>query len=64
MHNDELRRVWLNSIRSDKKLPIQEQAIAFGTLREQSFDLLADHFRKHVDMEGIYNIIHRGDGNS
>jgi len=60
LHNDEFRLVWLNRIRADKGLPLQEQIVAFGTLREQSFDLLADHFRKYVDVEQIYQILQKG----
>lgn len=60
MHNDEFRRQWLNKLRGQKGLPIKEKAIAFQDLREKSFDRLAEHFAKHVDMEKIYSLITGG----
>ncbi|UOF89811.1 cobyric acid synthase [Fodinisporobacter ferrooxydans] len=53
-HNDEFRKTVLNRIRLKKGLPIMEQRPSFLQLREQSFDILADHVRKHVQMEFIY----------
>lgn len=60
LHNDELRHAWLNVIRSDRGIPAAERPVAFGSLRERSFDRLADHFREHVDMNNIYEILGQG----
>lgn len=59
-HNDRFRHQWLNEVRSRKGLPISLHEISYYGLREQSFDRLADHFRQHVDMDRIYQIINQG----
>lgn len=60
LHNDELRHAWLNVIRADRGIPAIARPVTFGSLREQSFDRLADHFRKHVNMGKIYEILRQG----
>ena len=66
LHNDGLRLAWLNELRKDRGLPIAAQTMSFRDLRERSFDLLAEHFRKHVRMDRIYRMIAKGadDGDS
>jgi cobyric acid synthase CobQ len=56
-HNDRFRHQWLNEVRRGKDLPISEIEISYYGLREQSFDRLADHFRQHVNMVRLYQII-------
>ncbi|MUT64852.1 cobyric acid synthase [Paenibacillus sp. NEAU-GSW1] len=58
-HNDRFRHNWLNGVRRSKGLPLSESETPFGLLREQSFDRLADHVRKHVDMAAIYKMLQR-----
>jgi len=60
LHSDSLRHAWLNVIRADRGIPQAEHPVAFGALRETSFDRLAEHFRKHVDMNKIYEILRQG----
>ena len=59
LHNDELRHAWLNEARREKGIPIPEEAVCYNSLRESSFDRLADHVRQHVNMELLYQIIDR-----
>jgi adenosylcobyric acid synthase len=57
LHNDELRRAWLNAVRADKGwLPLPAE-LRFRERRERAFDRLAEHVRKHLDMERIYAMI-------
>ncbi|RAV12945.1 cobyric acid synthase [Paenibacillus contaminans] len=54
LHNDGLRREWLNRLRADngwEPLPI---TLFYREKREAAFDKLADHVRSHLDMERIY----------
>lgn len=52
--NDEFRHAYLNHVRFEKGLqPIYER-VSVKELREQAFDRLAEHFRKHVDLPFIY----------
>ena len=60
-HNDRFRHDWLNEVRRDKGLEPRKQQVAFGALREQSFDRLADHVRRHVDMDTIYQLMNGGE---
>ncbi len=60
LHNDELRHAWLNVIRKARGIPAAEHPVLFASLRERSFDRLADHFREHVDMNKIYEILRQG----
>ncbi|RBW67880.1 cobyric acid synthase [Bacillus taeanensis] len=52
-HNDAFREALLNHIRAKKGLPPIKRRISFKQLREEVFDRLADHVRKHVDMNMI-----------
>lgn len=53
-HNDEFRHNYLNTLRVEKGLnPIVER-VNFNNLREQAFDILADHLRNHIDLAYIY----------
>lgn len=52
-HNDDFRAHILNRIRKNKGLPPSGERMAFLKLREESFDRLADHVQKHVDIEEI-----------
>lgn len=57
LHNDELRRSWINDIRADKGWPPLTGELKFLSRREAAFDRLADHVRRHLDMERIYEMI-------
>ncbi len=57
LHNDQLRQAWLNEVRREKGMPIPEAGIFYDSLREHSFDRLADHVRQYVNMEFMYQII-------
>lgn len=59
-HNDRFRHEWLNEVRRGKGLRASDRVTAFGRLRELSFDRLADHVRRHLDMEEIYRIMNGG----
>jgi adenosylcobyric acid synthase len=59
-HNDRFRHNWLNEARRSKGLPLSEEETPYGRLREMSFDRLADHVRKHVDMAAIYEMMNGG----
>lgn len=52
-HNDSFRTALLNSIRAQKGHPPLLERPSFNKMREEAFDLLADHVRKHVNMEYI-----------
>jgi adenosylcobyric acid synthase len=53
-HNDAFRWHFLNQLRKDKGLLPLEQRIYFEQLREQGFIDLAQHIRKHVQLEQIH----------
>lgn len=57
LHNDELRRAWLNAIRHDKGLEPLPAAMRFHERREAAFDRLASHAREHLDMAYIYELL-------
>ncbi|MBW5448013.1 cobyric acid synthase [Cohnella sp. CFH 77786] len=59
-HNDRFRRGWLNEVRRGKGMAVSDVSFSFQALRERSFDRLADHVRRHVDMTRIYEIMERG----
>lgn len=59
-HNDRFRHDWLNEVRRGKGLAPSGRTTAFGRLRELSFDRLADHVRRHLDMEAIYRLMNGG----
>lgn len=58
-HNDRYRWGWLNSIRVDKGWPIHQEFFSFKDSREAAFERLAEHVRKHLDMEQIGHIINK-----
>jgi adenosylcobyric acid synthase len=58
-HNDEFRNALLNSIRKVKQQEEQTEIIRYNDLKEKSFDTLADHVRKHVDLAAIYKEMER-----
>lgn len=65
LHNDELRRAWINGIRADKGWPPLPVGLCFKGRREAAFDRLADHVRRHLDMDRIYAMMEgkrKGDG--
>jgi cobyric acid synthase len=64
MHNDALRRSWLNSLRIRKGWEPLTVLLDFGGRREAAFDRLADHVRSYLDMDRIYAMIDRRDGNT
>lgn len=53
-HNDQFRHAYLNEIRKEKGLDPMTKRVFVNELREQAFDLLADHIRNHVDLSYIY----------
>ncbi|MGG1575203.1 cobyric acid synthase [Fictibacillus sp. NRS-1165] len=53
-HNDEFRTALLNSVRKRKGLDEVKDPVRFNAMREESFDLLAEHVREHVDLDKIY----------
>lgn len=56
-HNDQLREVVLNEIRSKKRLePIYHRA-SFAQKREDGFDLLAKVVRENIQLERIYQLM-------
>lgn len=54
-HNDEFRHAYLNDIRIQKGLEPINERVNVNDLREQAFDLLADHIRKHIDLPYIHD---------
>ncbi|OIJ19284.1 cobyric acid synthase CobQ [Anaerobacillus alkalidiazotrophicus] len=52
-HNDEFRKNLLNQIRADKGLHEMNDRVSYQQIREQAFDRLADHVRKHVQLDKI-----------
>ncbi|MFC3767714.1 cobyric acid synthase [Paenibacillus sp. GCM10012303] len=64
LHNDELRRAWINEIRADQDWPPLEGQLRFHSKREAAFDRLADHVRSHLDMARIYAMIEGSDEGS
>jgi adenosylcobyric acid synthase len=59
-HNDHFRHGWLNEVRKGKGMAISGNVIPYNTLREHSFDRLADHVRQYLDMERLYEMIESG----
>jgi adenosylcobyric acid synthase len=54
-HNDEWRNHWLNSIRKAKGQPDREP-VFISRLKDQKYDELADHFKRHVDWDKLKEI--------
>jgi len=40
-----------------QKLNMAQQHFDYQSFKQQHYDLLADHVRRHVDMERIYQIL-------
>jgi adenosylcobyric acid synthase len=57
LHNDEFRRAWLNEIRAAKGWAPKPLELRFRQRREQAFDRLAGHVRKHLDLQRIYEMM-------
>lgn len=57
LHNDELRRAWLNDILAAKSLDPLPLQVRFRERRERAFDRLAEHVRKHLDLSRIYEMM-------
>lgn len=57
LHNDSLRREWLNRLRVRRGWDALDEQVSFGTKREEAMDRLAAHVRKHLDLEQIYAMI-------
>lgn len=53
-HNDSFRWLLLNQLRAEKGLHPLNKRVAYGQLREQGFCELAEHVRKHVQIEQIH----------
>lgn len=54
-HNDEWRNHWLNSIRKAKGQP-DRKPVFISRLKEQKYDELAAHFKRHVDWDKLKEI--------
>lgn len=54
LHNDGLRRDWLNAVRADKGWAPLPGELRYRQRREQAFDRLAEHVRAHLDMDQVY----------
>jgi adenosylcobyric acid synthase len=52
-HNDEFRKELLNKIRETKGLAPVHHRVSFNKVREDAFDNLADHVRRHVKLDYI-----------
>ncbi|MFD1954445.1 cobyric acid synthase [Paenibacillus thailandensis] len=59
MNNDEFRRGWLNELRQAKGLSALPVGCRYHDRREEAFDRLAEHARKHLNMEYIYGLLGR-----
>jgi cobyric acid synthase len=57
LHNDELRRSWLNQLRLARGWQAIAGTLHFQKRREDEFDRLAEHVRNHLDMVKIYEMI-------
>ncbi len=57
LHNDRLRRLWLNRLRELKGWDPIHDVTPFDDLREQAFDRLAEHVRLHLDLKRVYEIM-------
>ena len=57
LHNDVFRNAWLNRIRHDKGLPLQEKATNVRAHRTEEFDRLAQVVRTHLDMSKLYDVL-------
>ncbi|WP_017434168.1 cobyric acid synthase [Saccharococcus caldoxylosilyticus] len=57
-HNDAFREALLNKIRCEKGLSPIYGRQSFRTIKEQAFDRLADHVKRHVRIEEIEEKMH------
>ncbi|WP_019241984.1 MULTISPECIES: cobyric acid synthase [Bacillus] len=58
-HNNEFRGVFLNQVRATIGLPSIERTLDVEVLKENEYRRLANHVRQNVDIEKIYEILHR-----
>lgn len=54
-HNDDWRNHWLNSIRTAKGLP-EQKTVYISRLKDQKYDELAEHLKKHLHWEKLKEI--------
>lgn len=57
-HNDEWRNLWLNMIRKQKGLPLQD-VVHLKAKKDQRFDALAGELKDHLDWDRLKAIINR-----
>ena len=55
-HNDSLRNAWLNELRIKHNL-IEREIINTTTIKEDSYEKLADEVKKHIDMDLLRELI-------
>ncbi|ANY69580.1 cobyric acid synthase CobQ [Paenibacillus sp. BIHB 4019] len=60
LHNDDLRRAWLNDIRIARGWEPLAAALRFRENREEAFDRLAEHTRQHLNMPLVYKVLAAG----
>ncbi|WP_409344780.1 cobyric acid synthase [Paenibacillus sp. MBLB4367] len=60
LHNDALRRDWLNRLRADRGWEPLVCSLFYREKRDMAFDRLADHVRSHLDMPRIYAMMAEG----
>lgn len=57
--NRHFTRYYFNQIRAEKNLElISDEVLSDDDRREQAYEMLDEHVRKHLDMEKIYHFIH------
>ncbi len=59
--NDNFRTGFLNRIRKEKGLPVAKISRSFKSIREDSYRLLAETLRSHLDMEKMISILELND---
>jgi adenosylcobyric acid synthase len=57
LHNDELRRAWLNELRAHRGLTPLPVQLRFRERRERAFTRLAAHVRDHLALDRIYEMM-------
>ncbi len=55
--NDEFRWELLNRIRKNKGIPVSNNNRSYRNVREESYGLLAETIRKHLDIQAIYQFM-------
>jgi adenosylcobyric acid synthase len=58
-HNDRFRSLWLNKIRSSKKLIVKD-TVNTAQVKEESYNKLASALYEHLDMDYIKKLIYKG----